>query len=49
MSDKKVSSDLNPNQKSGDPQLDSIRGIIKLPEDFDLKKDARDIRMKKQL
>lgn len=31
----------------GDPELDSIRGIIELPEDFDLKKEVRDIRLKK--
>jgi len=31
----------------GDPELDSLRGIIKLPEDFDVKKEARNIRIEK--
>jgi len=31
----------------GDPELDSIRGIIKLPKDFDLKKESRELRIKK--
>jgi len=31
----------------GDPELDSIRGVINLPEDFDLKKEARQLRIKK--
>ena len=26
----------------GDPELDSIRGMIKLPKDFALKKEAKD-------
>ena len=29
------------NPKLGDDELDSIRGIIKLPKDFDLKKESR--------
>lgn len=29
------------NPEFGDPELDSIRGIIKLPKDFDLKKESR--------
>jgi len=35
------------NPELGDPELDSIRGIIKLPKDFDLKKEARNLRIKK--
>ena len=31
----------------GDPELDSIRGIIKLPKDFDLKRESRELRVKK--
>ncbi len=31
----------------GDSELDSIRGIISLPEDFDLKKESRELRIKK--
>jgi len=31
----------------GDSELDSIRGIIKLPEDFDVKKESRKLRIKK--
>ncbi len=31
----------------GDSELDSIRGIIKLPKDFDLKKESRKLRIKK--
>jgi len=40
----KVTSD---NMELGDPELDSIRGIIKLPKDFDLKKESRKIKVKK--
>lgn len=35
------------NPELGDPELDSIRGIIKLPKDFDLKKETRKIRKEK--
>ena len=35
------------NPELGDPELDSIRGIIKLPKDFDLKKETRNLRIKK--
>jgi hypothetical protein len=35
------------NPELGDPELDSIRGIISLPKDFDLKKEARKLRIKK--
>jgi hypothetical protein len=31
----------------GDSELDSIRGIINLPKDFDLKKESRKLRIKK--
>lgn len=31
----------------GDPELDSIRGIIKLPKDFDVKNESRQLRIKK--
>lgn len=31
----------------GDPELDSIRGIIKLPEDFDAKNESRRLRIEK--
>lgn len=31
----------------GDSELDSIRGIISLPEDFDFKKESRELRIKK--
>jgi len=31
----------------GDSELDSIRGIIKLPKDFDLKKEVRKSRLRK--
>lgn len=31
----------------GDPELDSIRGIISLPDDFDLKKESRALRIEK--
>ena len=29
------------NPEFGDPELDSIRGIIKLPKDFNVKRNAR--------
>ncbi len=35
------------NPEFGDPELDSLRGIIKLPKDFDLKKESRSLRIKK--
>jgi hypothetical protein len=35
------------NPELGDPELDSIRGIIKLPKDFDLKSETRKLRMNK--
>jgi len=35
------------NPELGDPELDSLRGIIKLPKDFDLKKESRKLRVKK--
>jgi len=35
------------NPEMGDPELDSIRGIIQLPSDFDLKKETRKLRIKK--
>jgi len=35
------------NPELRDPELDSIRGIIKLPKDFDLKKETRNLRIKK--
>ena len=35
------------NPELGDPELDSIRGIIKLPKDFDLKSESRKLRIKK--
>lgn len=35
------------NPELGDPELDSIRGIIKLPNDFDLKQESRNLRIKK--
>jgi len=31
----------------GDPELDSIRGIITLPKDFDVKKESRELRVKR--
>lgn len=31
----------------GDAELDALRGIISLPEDFDLKKESRNLRIKK--
>jgi len=31
----------------GDSELDSLRGIINLPKDFDLKKESRKLRIKK--
>ncbi len=31
----------------GDSELDSIRGIISLPDDFDLKKESRKLRIRK--
>jgi hypothetical protein len=31
----------------GDTELDSLRGIITLPQDFDLKKEAQTLRIKK--
>lgn len=40
----KVTSEL---PELGDPELDSIRGIIQLPEDFDLKKESRKLRIEK--
>lgn len=40
----KITSD---NPELGDPELDAIRGIITLPEDFDLKKESRALRIKK--
>ena len=40
----KITSD---NPELGDPELDSIRGIIKLPTDFDLKKESRKLRIEK--
>jgi len=35
------------NMELGDPELDSIRGIIKLPKDFDLKKESRKNKIKR--
>ncbi|MDA8693054.1 DUF6364 family protein [Saprospiraceae bacterium] len=35
------------NPELGDPELDSIRGIIQLPADFDLKKETRKLRIEK--
>ncbi len=35
------------NPELGDSELDSIRGIITLPKDFDLKKESRNLRIKK--
>lgn len=35
------------NATLGDPELDSIRGIIDLPKDFDLKKESRKLRVDK--
>ncbi len=31
----------------GDPELDSLRGIIKLPKDFNLKKELRELKIKR--
>lgn len=31
----------------GDPELDSIRGIIKLPKDFNVKEESRKLRSNK--
>ena len=31
----------------GDPELDSIRGIIKLPKDINLKKEFKNVRINK--
>ncbi len=31
----------------GDPELDSIRGIIELPRDFDVKREIRKLKIKK--
>jgi len=31
----------------GDPELDSMKGIIILPKDFDVKKEARKLRVEK--
>jgi len=31
----------------GDDELDSLRGIIKLPEDFDVKKESRKLKINK--
>lgn len=42
----KVTSD---DPESGDPELDSIRGIIHLPKDFYLKKEARKLRIKNSI
>lgn len=38
---------ISQNTELGDSELDSIRGIIKLPEDFDLKKESRKLRINK--
>ncbi len=35
------------NPELGDPELDSIRGIIKLPKNFDAKKEVRKLRVEK--
>jgi len=35
------------NPELGDPVLDSIRGIIKLPKGYNVKKEARKLRLKK--
>jgi len=35
------------NPEFGDPELDAIRGIIELPSDFDIKKEAIELRVKK--
>ena len=35
------------NPELGDSELDSVRGIISLPKDFDLKKETRKLRIKK--
>ena len=35
------------NPEFGDSELDSIRGIITLPKDFDLKKESKKNRVKK--
>lgn len=41
--DKITSSNLD----KGDSELDTIRGIIKLPEEFDLKRESRRLRIEK--
>jgi len=35
------------NPELGDPELDSIRGIIKLPKDYNIKKESRKLRIKR--
>jgi len=35
------------NVEVGDSELDSIRGIIKLPKDFNLKNESKKLRIKK--
>ena len=35
------------NPEMGDPELDRIRGIIQLPNDFDLKSETRKLKIKK--
>jgi len=35
------------NPELGDSELDSVRGIISLPTDFNLKKEARKLRIEK--
>jgi len=35
------------NPEFGDPELDSIRGIITLPKDFNVKKESRKLRIEK--
>jgi len=35
------------NPELGDPELDSIRGIINLPKDFNVKAESRKLRIKK--
>lgn len=38
---------ISQNPEFGDPELDTIRGIIKLPKDFDLKNESRKLRIEK--
>ncbi len=36
------------NPELGDPELDSIRGIIELPKDFNSRNEIRNLKIKKQ-